>query len=1080
MKVEINNIKFPRFISNKPCGIDKFEGKSQERLTDAIANHIISTDINTNIKCFSRIIGLEGGWGVGKTNVIKQLKEHSKIKDNYYIFEYDAWGHQEDLQRRSFLEKLTSEMIEKELLLGSTEITIKGGEVEKVTWQEKLKYLLARKTEKISQKYPRIGNSIIISFFIIVLSPYLVSISSTILPLINIKWLSLFLQIILPLLPIMIFAAWIIKKKKTGNISSILSIYTDKVENDICYETISEEEPTVKEFKSWMSSISEHIEKNNQKLIIVYDNMDRLPAEKVKELWSSIHTFFSEGDFNNIWAIIPFDEKHLSCAFGESTDKELLTKYFISKTFPVVYRVTPPVITDFKKILNTLFEEAFGKEIDKQEEINRIFRLEKPNATVREMIDSINQIVALNNIWKDTISLFSISLFVLYKDEILRNDEQIINGEYLSKINHLIENSLELQKDIAALVYGVLPNDALQIHISNYIKKCLQNSKDEQLKINYKITQFKDHQYFLDILDKEITESEISTESLILVLSELPDDFEQENKKKIQRLWNYIAKRQIKENNIGVDYKIIKSYFEKSIMHVDNVHQSKLIQYLCEKVQSKFDSKNYYITFKKLDDFITSNKLNINIIDYLKETTKEPEFFIEYVLQAKENYLRYKLKVNHDELVDYLSDRVIDKYSDLEVLKYLIKDENFQFNPLKENIEEIINDQNLVEDNNFKPILDAYKILSTDKPLKVQLNSMQRQRIWNMFSSKSNVPGFIEIVTIQIVNGGNIPNNIDEEKIRDIAENIDYYSNYGELLINNLSFNIPILNQVLKYMTERKLGIKLSLEKVLSKFFEITMKIGVEESILLEQLNGWERYKNNISKDNIQSIFEGKPQFFECSVATKNNLTDYLNKTIVEKLSEVSFEDLNHQKKNLDSYWYIVIKNLIDTTFLSPLPDNLTELGKRLLDDIAKSVPNSNKELFLKIIEKLDRRKTKETITNIKNSICNNQNEYKIDKNKFLFLHEWLEKQGDLSEHRPGDVCQYILTPIIDDEDCLNIILGNDNLYVSIIKKADTQAETLKNKIKEKLNNKSDENLTSFAKAIGVELSTELKDDEKK
>lgn len=50
--------------------------------------------------------------------------------------------------------------------------------------------------------------------------------------------------------------------------------------------------------------------------------MDRLPAEKVKELWSSIHTFFADSGFENVWAVIPFDETHLACAFGDETDEQ--------------------------------------------------------------------------------------------------------------------------------------------------------------------------------------------------------------------------------------------------------------------------------------------------------------------------------------------------------------------------------------------------------------------------------------------------------------------------------------------------------------------------------------------------------------------------------------------------------------------------------------------------------------------------------------------------------------------------------------------------------------------------------------
>ena len=46
-------------------------------------------------------------------------------------------------------------------------------------------------------------------------------------------------------------------------------------------------------------------------------------------------------------------EKHLSCAFGDEDSKaQELTKYFINKTFPIVYRVAPPVITDYQNIFD--------------------------------------------------------------------------------------------------------------------------------------------------------------------------------------------------------------------------------------------------------------------------------------------------------------------------------------------------------------------------------------------------------------------------------------------------------------------------------------------------------------------------------------------------------------------------------------------------------------------------------------------------------------------------------------------------------------------------------------------------------
>ena len=153
-KLQSQQMQYPRFIQNKPSGIDKLDGGSQERLAKTIARHFRQNDSLNDDNALPRIIGIEGIWGSGKSNVVKMLEK--ELSDNYYFFEYDAWGHQEDLQRRSILELLTSKLINDGILFGDTTIRIKGGGEKTVSWAEKLKYLLARKTETVTEKYPLI------------------------------------------------------------------------------------------------------------------------------------------------------------------------------------------------------------------------------------------------------------------------------------------------------------------------------------------------------------------------------------------------------------------------------------------------------------------------------------------------------------------------------------------------------------------------------------------------------------------------------------------------------------------------------------------------------------------------------------------------------------------------------------------------------------------------------------------------------------------------------------------------------------------------------------------------------------
>lgn len=1071
---ENKNKTYPQFLSNKPCGIDKFEGKSQERLTNAIANHITSTDKGHNLQNLSRIIGLEGGWGIGKSNVIRQLKNHKAIENDYFLFEYDAWGHQEDLQRRSFLETLTTKLLEKDILSGKTEINVKSGDTKSVTWQKRLKYLLARKTEIETEKRPKLSPGIITFILVTIFTSIAISISSTI------KVANPTLAIILPLLPICVGAITlgiILKNRKltwSSIFNEIFSIYTGKIENETSFETISEDEPTVTEFKNWMNGISDHIkEKKRKKIIIVYDNMDRLPSEKVKELWSSIHTFFSEDGFESIWAIIPFDEEHLARAFGESEDNGNLTRYFISKTFPVVYSVKPPVITDFKQIFDALFKEAFGEtETESQNEINRIFRLEKPNASIREIIEFINQLVSLKNIWKDEIELRYIAVFRLKKDTIFENPiEQILSGKYLgSYISKIVSNDEALQNNISALTYGVSLKDAEQIPMSKYIDNCfnLESSSD--------LNKYSSSKHFISILREKIyTSDKAQTDNIITSLSKLDTtNFTEDNLSTILDFWNWLARTKIKTNlseqKLTDTHKIL-------LKRADETYSQKIVETFCRQIQSfeEFNSANYFNSLNNLDAFLEENNIEIKITDFLTVINKTPEIFVDYVLCAKEKYLAYKLTANSDELNKYLINCISEKHSVLDALKYIANNESFHFDEVSKNIKEIISNQSMLTTENFKALIDAYKIIYDKYPLDVQLNPTQRQNLWNSFSTNKEASGFLEIVTIQIASGTNINVQLNDEQIKYVAENIDYYANYGELLINNLSWNIPLLTQVLKYMTENKLGVNLTLKNVLPKFIEIKNKLGIIEAVLLEQLNDWEKHKESINSSNIQQLLP-QPQFFQFSKEINNDLTNHLNKTAVEALSKVQSNQLYQFKQSQpNNYWIIVMNNLIDTEFLKSLPDNLTELGKRCLDDIAASrlpVPNSN-DLFYKIIVRLDRRKTKEAITNIKNQICNNSQGYNIDANKFVFLHDWLEKQGDLVS-RAGDVAQYILGPTSTDDTCLGILIEKSEFYTEIINSAGEQATSFKSNLQNRLQNGGDERLVSFAKKIGIETENKV------
>ena len=152
------------FLPNRPLGKDLLDGQSQEYVAQAIKKHIEEVDAPDNDgKVLPRIIGVEGSWGSGKSNMLLQLKD--KLKANYHFFTYDAWGNQEDLQRRSILEQLTDELITEELLVKETEITVLDTDLDKeptpvkCSWKRRLFTLVARKSTTYDVTIPKMESS---------------------------------------------------------------------------------------------------------------------------------------------------------------------------------------------------------------------------------------------------------------------------------------------------------------------------------------------------------------------------------------------------------------------------------------------------------------------------------------------------------------------------------------------------------------------------------------------------------------------------------------------------------------------------------------------------------------------------------------------------------------------------------------------------------------------------------------------------------------------------------------------------------------------------------------------------------
>ena len=1032
--------KFPRFIQDKPQGIDKFDGASQESLSKAIAKHIKDNDSLTKDDCLPRIIGIEGVWGAGKSNVVKLIEKHlQKDGSDYFFFEYDAWGNQEDLQRRSLLEQLTDKLVTEEILIGHTEITTKDGGTKSVTWQKKLKLLLARKTETTTLSYPRLSNGVIAGTITTILTSIASLAGKLLADRCGWGW-----SIAIALFPIIItFIVWAIaawNNPNYRNLSYILAVYNDKEKKETEYEVISEEEPSVVEFKKWMQDVSDNLNpKKCRKLIIIFDNMDRLPAEKVKQLWSSIHTFFAETGFDNIWVIIPYDITHLSCAFGDNETKaHELAQYFINKTFPVTFTVPKPVITDYKGIFRKLFEEAFGNTKNQDENIiNRLYRLQHNEANIRDIIIFINRLVSLYKVRHNDVSIVSMAVYQLYKDIIHKDNneiKQILSGEYLGLASNIIPNDEKLKAEVSALAYGVDIANAKQIPLTGYINNCIDKLE------GYSINEYAETDENFDAILTEVYANTDTAKltAMIEVLNGLV-----KNNSTINEIWENLASLQKKQSISTLDFPNV---YKILLGHVSDKTKEQIVDKLCNswRASKEFSGSKYVHCINQL-------KAIDDIAKYIKLLPKEvsPEVFIDAVKEAKETYQDYNLQIQPNLLDKYLSEIQPNEFNDFEVVNILSKFSFCDFGLLKETIKSAIINE-LIEVNNAGQIFNTYRCLfSNDKPLEKLPSSSfintLRTNLENTNKTTQN-DGYIDALSIYIAQNGNV--NIDDSLVVAIAENIEYYANESDLLDKNQSWNNSTLNKVISYMIKHGIGVYLNIFTIMPQYENIKNRYSVSDKELLKFINRWD-VKELINKTIVDlsqlKVLIPNSNIYDITSTINNNFTDLINKTATKiLLLSVKETDLINTIGNYSTdYCHRIINALIGNDCMRPIPDIINNFGGLVCERIASGNVPIN-DYTTKIVKNIDGSKLTHKFSLIRDSYCNSN--IVMDVNRFKILELNLRKYGRLNE-RAGDVIDKIIKPIIQNNDAKNIIIQNAAFYKKLVTLADN-IDDFKTKLK--------------------------------
>ena len=1077
-KVEIC---YPRYISNKPKGKDLFEGKSQEKLAVDIAMHITEADKEKD-PVFARLIGLEGKWGSGKSNVIKQIED--KLKGTYTFFTCDAWGNQEDLQRRSILELLTRHLMRPDVNKLTGETSMKAmkpeGYVEVIpcTWPEKLNSLLSRKSYTRDITIPSLNNWTKVFVLMLLITGLLI-------PLVDVvaKCLCWWIQLSIILVPILVFLIIAACKKQLG---TMWKMYNTKGKSDTTSFVISEQEPSVREFKDWMTEISKGLPAND-KLVLVFDNMDRLPAEKVHQFWSLIQTFFADDGYKNIWCIIPYDEEHLASAFSEAEgDEEQLTllKCFLDKTFPVVFRVPEPIISDYKNVFGELLNQAYSNtwSDDDKELTNRCYRHLHPTPNVREMISFINKTVTLSKQWGDAVNPASIIVYVLKEHDLLRNprliktngnknetvktttEEYILSAGYASDLLQIL-NSHDVQKylrkELAALVYGINPEDALQIVIKRYIKNCI-TGKVKEANLNAYI----DNPQFVAMLDEEVHEMEMTNYvKAVELISKIDESkLSDEAKKGIALIWRYFGRQYVSLTNKPSAF----TEYEKEVFsHVSQSLAEKGANKFCERLMGnpEVNGNNLYAQLEALftSDFAKAFDIckvcPTKIIDALR--------FLDYVQSAGENYQKYPLSANAKEVNKTLKDGIGDQFKYFGALAFLKDNETYTVREIAEYAIQQLNEQK-AQAKTANTLICIQRIFYPK--LQSTLQHAYINTLWNEVQNDKTSPAYAEIYVLKATQTYDVIPE-DDSHIELFQQKALFYTTTAEILKKVVANHTVRQRRVLASKMVNDLhndGQFGDYPEFIEKWHELSSLLQVTKEQLIRFTDAWgmKVIPEVTNRKSINTIFNDAA-WIDALLVEKTPLSDALLKKAVKEMTAqpaVQFAPLN-TASHTNNYWDLLLKKLIDTPYISA--DNygtLNQLAAQLLDAVARGAQISTDACWTKLFDKVDYANISGEIVVLRNKILNGQSGYEMTPAKFITLHTWLRKADVAS--RPVDAANMVLGKVVDDAECQAIILSEKDYYTPMISGTVETASILHNKLRTIIKNSTGTDIAKFIEGI--------------
>ncbi len=337
-------------------------------------------------------IGLFGAWGAGKSTVIEMVKNDDELDLPVFIF--DAWKYQEDTLRRTFLIKLVEYLrnegydLPDDILVNlyssrTLSIAKKHKANTKVSTRSKIWSFVKKYMPFILVVLLLIGASVLVTLYPKNVASQLVLQLSAIVS--SIAFLAVFGKPILE-----------------GVLKVVVESFFSKQEQQTELVTEINQEDRLNSPEQFEQKFIEILGMVDKKLVIVFDNIDRVQGDVAISMLSTIKTFMYSGGESKIVFIVPCDptaievqvEKYFYGTNGGNSDSFGAAEY-LRKIFNLIIWIPDFINTDLEQYTKDLIGKTgeIGKLLDDEDVILVINSAFSRNP--REIIQFINNLIAM-------------------------------------------------------------------------------------------------------------------------------------------------------------------------------------------------------------------------------------------------------------------------------------------------------------------------------------------------------------------------------------------------------------------------------------------------------------------------------------------------------------------------------------------------------------------------------------------------------------------------------------------------------------------------------------------------------------